>query len=226
MKNKLELILRQCKELHNSSLGYFNAEIVSGREAVLAAGIPVELVASLMDLLANPLLGIIEKKADNHYQLKHTAPRAVQVLEKLSSLFTDAPATIEDNSKLKTKYFKWETDGKQITAWARREKPYNHSFPVTHLLKIMDAASQLLSTEEKLSKKLLEERLEGKELEEGKVFTSDKQDYKVRIGLGILEMEGFIYWEADKPAGYRLNPEKNIAQLDAWTKQTFGEKIH
>jgi hypothetical protein len=59
--------------------------------------------------------------------------------------------------------------------------------------------------------------LEGHDLVKGRPYKGKAEEYKVRMALGILEVENLIKWTGSKrPIEYKLN--SSIDKLRDWSK--------
>jgi hypothetical protein len=120
------------------------------------------------------------------------------------------PVTIEAKKpkperKTGSKYFRWYTSGYSVIAEARKEKPYKHHCPIEHFQTIIQTIIKAYSTNNLVNVDMIYSMLEDVGLAPDRPFKGRPEDYKIRMALGILEIEGLIKWTGSKrPIEYKL----------------------
>ena len=120
--------------------------------------------------------------------------------------------------KLGSKYFAWELSGHSVVAEARKEKPYKHHCPIEHFKTVLEMIVEAFNRQNIISVDVIFSMLEGQELASHRPFKGKAEDYKIRMTLGILEIEGLIKWTGSKrPIEYKL--QGTIEDIEKWFRK-------
>ena len=76
-----------------------------------------------------------------------------------------------------------------VVALGNKVNPYTHYCPTEHFLKIISLIVESYQTQNVISAETIFSLLEGKDLVPNRPFKGRAEDYKIRMALGILEME-------------------------------------
>ena len=127
---------------------------------------------------------------------------------------------VEKDTESGTKYYSWEHKGQSIAASARREKPYVHYCPIDHFSVIFKSIGEALQNNSLISVATIFSDLENIGLAPGRPFKGRAEDYKIRMILGILEVEGLLKWTGSKsPIEYVTN--KTPEDFSNWYKSNI-----
>jgi hypothetical protein len=121
---------------------------------------------------------------------------------------------------LGTKYYQWQVQDSSIIATARQENPYEHYCPADHFKTILSKIVEAFEQQNIINNDTIFQLLVDKELSPNRVFKGKAEKYKIRLTLGIIELEGLLKWTGSlRPIEYTL--DKPIADLKKW----IAEKI-
>ncbi len=228
---KFKIIIEEIEKLQNTNLGYFTFESIAGREKIQDLEIELEDIESIIQLLKIPFINAIseidknkfvftlEKKdlSNTFYQISLLIGEKVVVpIEKQPDKEKiEIETIVKEERTLGTKYFKWQKRGNSIFATAREQNPYEHSCPVEHFKTIMDKILLAFENQNVINNDTIFQLLKGQELSPNRIFKGKNEEYKIRMILGILELEGFIKWTGSlRPIEYTR--EKPIEELNKW----------
>lgn len=215
-------------------LGYFTFDSLAGREKIENLEIDPKDIEYIISLLRLPFINGVKEIENNKYVLAINIRDIANIFRQISSLLAEPEETIPIQPPEKllkpekeviekragSKYYAWTTSGQSIVAEARKEKPYKHHCPIEHFETILGVIKKAYKTQDIVSTDLIFSMLEGKEIAPNRIFKGKPEDYKIRMVLGILEIEGLIKWTGSKrPIEYKL--EVSLQQIDKW----YQEKI-
>ena len=228
---KFKIIIEEIEKLQNTNLGYFTFESIAGREKIQELEIELEDIESIIQLLKIPFINAITEIDKNKFvftlekkDLSNTFYQiSLLIGKKIVATTTEQPdkekIKVETEEKeertLGTKYFKWQKRGNSIFATAREENPYEHSCPVDHFKTIMDKLIIAFENQNVINNDTVFQLLKDQELSPNRIFKGKAEEYKIRLILGVLELEGFIKWTGSlRPIEY--TQEKSIEELNKW----------
>jgi len=230
-----KIIIEEIEKLQNTSLGYFTFESIAGREKIQELEIELEDIKNIIQLLKIPFINAITEIDNNKFvltlgkkDLSNTFYQISLVLEKKSEISTEKElfeksGKSEVDEKLGTKYFKWEKRGNSIVASARKEKPYEHICPIEHFNTIVSKIIDAFQSYKVINNDTIFNLLRNQELSPNRIFKGKAEEYKIRLALGILELEGFIKWTGSlRPIEYTL--EKSIEELIKWKEEYIDKQ--
>lgn len=226
---KFKTIIEEIEKLQNIRLGYFTFESLAGREKIQELEIELEDIEHVIQLLKIPFINAIKEIEPNKFvftlekkDLSNTFFQiSLLVGEKKSVLTTtetkEKEVVIEETKErvLGTKYFQWQIQDSSIIATARQENPYEHYCPTDHFKTILSKILEAFEQQNIINNDTIFQLLVDKELSSNRVFKGKAEEYKIRLTLGILELEGLLKWTGSlRPIEYTL--EKPITELKMW----------
>lgn len=228
---KFKIIIEEIEKLQNTSLGYFTFESIAGREKIQDLEIELDDIENIIQLLKIPFINAITEIGDNKYVFtlgtKDLSNTFYQIslligeemlsksVEQIDNKIELIETEVKGERTLGTKYFQWQKRGNSIFATAKEENPYEHSCPIEHFNTIMIKIISAFNNQNVINNDTIFQLLNGQELSPNRVFKGKAEEYKIRLILGILELEGFIKWTGSlRPIEYTL--EKNIEELTKW----------
>ena len=108
--------------------------------------------------------------------------------------------------KLVSKYFEWNIRGHSVVAIAKKDNPYEQYCPIVHFHIILEKIIEAFKSQNVINTYLIFSMLEGQNLSSDRPFKGKAEEYKIRMALGILEIEELIKWTGSKrPIEYKLN---------------------
>lgn len=232
--DNLQIIINEMEALQDR-LGYFTFDSLAGREKLEELEIEPQDVENIINLLRLPFINAITSinELDRRYILALTKRELSNMFLTISNLILDKNELIEplDNTvdknekrnnkeELATKYFEWSIDpkGNSIVANARVENPYVHYCPVEHFNSIIEKTFEAFETNNVVNVEIISRLLKDKEISQGRIYKGNAEIYKIRLVLGILEIEGCIKWTGSKrPIEYKLKNEK--AEILKWKQK-------
>ncbi|MBD0333801.1 MAG: hypothetical protein ICV66_14235, partial [Chitinophagaceae bacterium] len=209
---KFKTIIEEIEKLQNTRLGYFTFESLAGREKIQELEIELEDISNIIQLLKIPFINAISEIEKNKFvftlekkDLSNTFFQISQLISGKTAL-TLIPAKEDevktpvsptpsdddtDERLLGTKYFKWQIRGNSLFATAREENPYEHSCPLEHFSTIISKIIQAFENQNVISNDVIYQSLVDQELSPNRVFKGKAEEYKIRMILGVLELQGF-----------------------------------
>jgi len=235
---KFKTIIEEIEKLQNTRLGYFTFESLAGREKIQELEIELEDIEHVIQLLKIPFINAIKEIEPNKFvftlekkDLSNTFFQiSLLVGEKKAVLTTtetkEKEVVIEETDETKervlgTKYFQWRIQDSSIIAIAREENPYEHYCPIDHFKTILSKIIEAFEQQNIINNDTIFQLLVNQELSSNRIFKGKAEEYKIRLTLGILELEGLLKWTGSlRPIEYTL--DKPIAELKKW----ITEKIN
>ena len=230
-RNLLEqfrVIIEEMQSLQDR-LGYFTFDSLAGREKIEELEIEPEDIEYIIRLLKLPFVNGVKEISENRYILTIKIKDIANIFQQISNLLVrpeekkEIPFTpvleIEEEliseRRFGSKYFKWYIKGHSIIAMARKENPYEHYCPIIHFEAILKKIIEGFKSQNLINTDLIFSMLEGQNLSPGRSFKGKPEEYKIRMTLGILEIEGLIKWTGSKrPIEYKLNVL--IEKINEW----------
>lgn len=230
-RNLLEqfrIIIEEMRFLQDR-LGYFTFDSLAGREKIEELEIDPSDVEYIIRLLKLPFINGIKETLDNKYILTITIKDIANIFRQISDLLigsntkeeiipfvvTRKPAKPPQEKIYGSKYFEWYKKGHSIVAKARKGNPYEHFCPKDHLRTIIDRIIIAFQNHNVINTDLIISSLEGHDLMADRPYKGKAEEYKIRMALGILEIENLIKWTGSKrPIEYKLNAP--IEKLKGW----------
>jgi hypothetical protein len=219
---QFQIIIEEMQALQDR-LGYFTFDSLAGREKIEELDIDPKDIDYIISLLRLPFInGIVEKETSKFIlalNIKDIANIFLQISRLLYHPIDDREEIIAPSSQIPTeriegvskkrktgsKYFKWYIRNQSIVAEARVEKPYKHHCPIEHFDAILNSIIEAFQISDIVSADVIFSMLEGHNLAENRAFKGKPEDYKIRMALGILEIEGMTKWTGSKrPIEYTL----------------------
>jgi hypothetical protein len=231
------IIINEMQALQDR-LGYFTFESLAGREKIEDLEIELSDVKETIELLKLPFLNAIHEVSNSQYILVSNQSNLSNIFIQLSTALLSKTAideeealnlipgkasteiSITDKEKSGTKYYQWEHREQSIAAYARRERPYVHHCPLEHFKVIFSSIVSRLSDNPLINVSTIFKDLETNGFSPDRPFKGRAEDYKIRMILGILEIENLLKWTGSKsPIEYSAN--KSIDEFSKW----FSENI-
>jgi len=231
-RNLLEqfrVIVEEMQSLQDR-LGYFTLDSLAGREKIEGLEIEVEDIEYIIRLFKLPFINGIKEISENRYILTIKIKDIANIFQQISNLLVKAEeeplpiaiCEIEEEAppekKRGSKYFKWYVKRNSIVAKARKDAPYEHYCPIAHFKTILEKIMEGFEDHDLISTDLIFSLLEGTNLSPSRPFKGKPEEYKIRLALGILEIEGLVKWTGSKrPIEYKLNVP--IERIKQWTRR-------
>lgn len=235
---KFKTIIEEIEKLQNTRLGYFTFESLAGREKIQELEIELEDIENIIQLLKIPFINAITEIDKNQFvftlekkdlsntffqisQLINAKPVTATVkMELVEQTKIDTTSTDETEERtVGTKYYKWQIRGTSLFATAREENPYEHSCPIDHFNSIMSKIIEAFKAQNVINNDTIFQLLENQELSPNRIFKGKAEEYKIRMILGVLELEGFTKWTGSlRPIEYTL--DKPLDEVIKWSKET------
>jgi DNA-directed RNA polymerase delta subunit len=237
-RNLLEhfrVIIEEMQALQDR-LGYFTFDSLAGRERLEELEIEPKDIDYIIELLMLPFVNGVQEISAGRYILAIRIKDIANIFNQISELLAGAedkeeiieimPAAekvekaeeVEPERKLGSKYFRWYKSGHSIVAEARKENPYKHHCPIEHFKTILEMIVNAFDHQNIVSVDVIFSKLEGRELAPNRSFKGKAEDYKIRMTLGILEIEELIKWTgAKRPIEYKLNVP--LGEINVWLRQ-------
>jgi hypothetical protein len=208
-------------------LGYFTFDSLAGRERIEELDINPKDIEYIISLLMLPFVNGIKEITPEKYILAIRIRDISNIFHQISNLLVEPELeeTLEEIpvseplekapeqkevSKYASKYFRWYRSGNSIVAEARPDNPYKHHCPVEHFKTILDIISEAFNLQNIVYVDAIMELLKDRDLSPNRPFKGRTEDYKIRMTLGILEIEEIIKWTGSKrPIEYILKVEPN-----------------
>ena len=208
-------------------LGYFTFDSLAGRDKIEQLEIAPEDIEYIINLLELPFINGVKQIFENKYILTirindisnifyHISKLLTQYVEKESrEELEHFEEKLQSERKLGSKYFEWYRKDQSVVAVARKDNPYEHFCPLTHFKTIIDNIVDYFKNHNLVNTEAIISKLKDQELSSGRPFKGKPEEYKIRMALGILEIEKLLKWTGSKrPIEYKLN--KSIDQLINW----------
>lgn len=232
---RFRVIIEEMQSLQDR-LGYFTFDSLAGRERIEELEIEPEDIRHIISLLSLPFINGVKEISENKYILTIGIKDISCIFRQLSSFLMasrqkeeilpgasvaakeqEAPAT-----KLGSKYFRWYLKGHSVVATARKDKPYEHYCPVNHFQSIARTVAEAFKAQNVVNTDLIFSMLEGRNLSPGRPFKGKTEEYKIRMVLGVLELERLIQWTGSKsPVEYKLNVP--VSRIEEWVQTNLGQ---
>jgi|APHot6391423213_1040247.scaffolds.fasta_scaffold03745_3 hypothetical protein len=241
---KFKTIIEEIEKLQNTRLGYFTFESLAGREKIQELEIELEDIENIIQLLRIPFINAISEIDKNKFvftlekrDLSNTFFQISQLISSrplitttkvISEEPTDTKTDVEQIDEIEertigTKYYKWTIRGTSLFATAREENPYEHSCPVDHFKTIMSKIIEAFENQNVINNDIIYQALVDQELSPNRVFKGKAEEYKIRMILGVLELEGLTKWTGSlRPIEYTL--DKPLTDLIKWSNETADKK--
>lgn len=239
-RNLLEqfrIIIEEMQSLQDR-LGYFTYESLAGREKIEELEINSDDIDYIIRLLKLPFINGVKEIEENKYILTMKIKDIANIFYQISDLLTGSrekeevlahyPPKSEKlilaEKELGSKYFRWEKRGNSVVAMARMENPYEHYCPIAHFHTILQVIINAFKTHDIINTDLIFSMLKGKNLAPNRPFKGKPEEYKIRMVLGILELEGLIKWTGSKrPIEYTLNG--TLDDLLIWINKNMRDRL-
>jgi hypothetical protein len=237
---KFKAIIEEIEKLQNTRLGYFTFESLAGREKIQELEIELEEIESIIQLLRIPFINAISEIDNHKFVFTLVKKDLSNTFHQISALIGDgimknvAKDVSETKNKilledvmlertLGTKYFKWQFQDSSIIASARADNPYEHYCPIDHFKTIILKIIEAFSNQNIINNDIVFQLLMNQELSPNRIFKGKSEEYKIRLTLGILELEGFIKWTgSQRPIEYTL--ERSLEEIKKWKKEKIDYK--
>jgi ubiquinone biosynthesis protein Coq4 len=241
---KFKTIIEEIEKLQNTRLGYFTFESLAGREKIQELEIELEDIENIIQLLRIPFINAISEIDKNKFvftlekrDLSNTFFQISQLISSrplatttkvITEEPTDTKIDVEQIDEIEertvgTKYYKWTIRGTSLFATAREENPYEHSCPVDHFKTIISKIIEAFENQNVINNDIIYQALVDQELSPNRVFKGKAEEYKIRMILGVLELEGFTKWTGSlRPIEYTL--DKPLTDLIKWSNETADKK--
>lgn len=230
---KFKTIIEEIEKLQNTRLGYFTFESLVGREKIQELEIELEDIEHVIQLLKIPFINAIKEIETNKFVFTLEKKDLSNTFFQISLLVGEKKAVVttisdtkekevvieEQNDRkervLGTKYYQWQVQDSSIIATARQENPYEHYCPTDHFKTILSKIVEAFEQQNIINNDTIFQLLIDKEISPNRVFKGKAEEYKIRLSLGILELEGLLKWTGSlRPIEYTL--DKPITELKKW----------
>ena len=229
---KFKIILDEMMKLQDAH-GFFNLDRLCGR--LLEYEIDEDTLRNIIELLKIPFINSIKEIGENKYILVNSTENIANLFKQISKelmgikikeapIEKEIPEKIKKEKKLGTKYFGWKIKGDSIVAKARKENPYEHYCPLSHSIKIFETIKTSFEEMDIINAELIHKKLLENDLDINRKYKGKAEEYKIRVMLGILELEGLLGWTGSKrPIGYKLNVP--IKEIGEWVRGNIKKKV-
>jgi ubiquinone biosynthesis protein Coq4 len=236
---KFKTIIEEIEKLQNTRLGYFTFESLAGREKIQELEIELEDIENIIQLLRIPFINAISEVDKNKFvftlEKRDLSNTFFQISQLISGkpLATTTKVISEEQTPTKvdveqiddieertvgTKYYKWTIRGTSLFATAREENPYEHSCPVDHFKTIISKIIEAFQNQNVINNDIIYQSLVDQQLSPNRLFKGKAEEYKIRMIIGVLELEGFTKWTGSlRPIEYTL--DKPIINLIKWSQE-------
>lgn len=236
-RNLLEqfrVIIEEMQSIQDGSIGYFTFESLLAREKIEELEVDPKDIEYIIKLLKLPFINGVKEISENRYILTIKIKDIANIFQQISNLLVrpeekkelpsiSVPVTKEKpapEKKFGSKYFKWYIKKHSIVAMARKDKPYEHYCPTNHFQTILKKIIKRFKSQNLINTDLIVSALGGQNLSPDRPFKGKPEEYKIRMTLGILEIEGLIKWTGSKrPIEYKLNVP--IEKIDEWIRKNI-----
>ncbi|KKL92312.1 hypothetical protein LCGC14_1885950 [marine sediment metagenome] len=226
---KLKVIIEEMNFLQ-SLFEYFTIESLAARPRIIDLEIEIEELQDIINLFNLPFINVVETLPNNMSQYINTVKikDISNIFSQISNLLIEADTgeqTPPPSSEQETgySYFREEIKNQSVILYAREENPYKHFCPLIHFKKILDLILDYLRDNTVINRDNIINVLDGTELAPGRPFRGKRSEgYKIKMGLGLLEMKGFIVWTGSRrPIEFTLT--EAIEKLETWI-HNFGSE--
>jgi len=230
---RFRIIIEEMQSLQDR-LGYFTFDSLAGREKVEELEIEPQDIEYIIRLLKLPFVNGVKEISENRYILTIKIKDIANIFHQISNLLINiegegglpslpVPEIKEKpalEKKFGSKYFKWGIKGHSVVAMARKDNPYEHYCPIAHFQTILNKIIEAFKSQNIINTDLIFSMLKGQDLSPDRPFKGKAEEYKIRMTLGILEIEGLIKWTGSKrPIEYKLNAP--IEKIDEWIRRNI-----
>ena len=231
---QFKVIIEEMQSIQDGSIGYFTLESLLARKRIEELEVNPEDVDYIIKLLKLPFINGVKEISENRYILTIKIKDVANIFQQISNLLvrpgekekippTPVPEIREKprlEKKFGSKYFKWYMKGHSVVAIARKDNPYEHYCPIIHVQTILKKIIKGFKSQNLINTDLIFSILEGQSLSPDRSFKGKPEEYKIRMTLGILEIEGLIMWTGSKrPIEYKLNVP--IEKIDEWIRENI-----
>jgi hypothetical protein len=232
---QFKVIIEEMQSLQDR-LGYFTFDSLAGREKIEELEIDPDDIKYIISLLKLPFINGLKEISENRYILTIKIKDIANIFRQISNLLAKAeekeelvtisPKDVEEKTlaekKFGSKYFEWFIKGHSVVAKARKDNPYEHYCPEDHFKTIFKEIIEGFKNQNLINTDLIFSMLQGKNLSSDRPFKGKPEEYKIRMTLGILELEGLIKWTGSKrPIEYKLNVP--IEKFEEWILKNTGQ---
>ena len=233
---QLKVIIEEMQSLQDR-LGYFTFDSLAGREKIEDLEIEPKDIDYIISLLKLPFINGVKDISENKYILTIKIKDMANIFRQISNLLVGPEEKKEilptpipkvekkprPERKFGSKYFKWFMRGHSVVAQARKENPYEHYCPIDHFQTILEKIIEGFRSQNLINTDLVFSMLERQNLSSDRPFKGKTEDYKIRMTLGILEIEGLIKWTGSKrPIEYKLND--TTENINKWVRKSLGKE--
>lgn len=231
-RNLLEqfrIIVEEMQSLQDR-LGYFTLDSLAGREKIEGLEMEVEDIEYIIRLFKLPFINGIKEISENRYILTIKIKDIANIFQQISNLLVKPeeeplPISVREieervapEREFGSRYFKWYIKGDSIVAKARKGAPYEHYCPIDHFRTILEKIIEGFKSHDPIRADLVFSLLEGRNLSPDRPFKGKPEEYKIRLALGVLEIEQLVKWTGSKrPIEYKLNVP--IETINQWTRR-------
>lgn len=229
--SKFKIVLEEMNNLQDA-LGFFNLDRLCGR--LIDHEIDEDTLKSMIELLKIPFINSIKDLGEDKFILVNSIENIANLFKQISKellgikieevpIEKEIPIQIQKEKKLGTKYFEWYIKGDSIVAKARKENPYEHYCPITHAIKIFKTIETSFRERDIVNAELIHQKLLGNELDTNRKYKGKAEEYKIRVMISILELEGLVGWTGSKrPIEYKLNVP--VEKIDEWVHKNIKKR--
>jgi len=235
---QFRIIIEQMQFLQDK-LGYFTLDSVAGREKIVELDIERNGIEEIIDLLRFQFINGVKEISENKYILTIKMEDLANIFRQISILLVKSeetkkelppipPPEVEAKSASEKKYgsriFRWYIKEHSVVAVARQNDPYEHYCPIYHFRTILEKLIEAFKSQNVINTDLIFSMLEGKNLAADRPFKGKAEEYKIRMVLGVLEVEDLIKWTGSKsPIEYKLND--SVERLYEWVREKIEKAI-
>jgi hypothetical protein len=235
---QFRIIIEEMQSLQDR-LGYFTFDSLAGREKMEELEVSPEDIDYIIKLLCLPFVNGIKEIDQNKFVLTIRKKEMANIFREFSYLLednsspdevilsaSDLPSAndiaqpIVKQRKTGSRYFEWQIRGTSVVASARKENPYDHHCPIQHFKTILNIIIKCFNDHNVVNADMISTELTGLELAPGRLFKGNPEVYKIRMTLGVLEIDDILTWTGSKrPIEYKLNVSKN--EFLQWIKSNL-----
>jgi len=230
---QFKVIIQEMQSLQDR-LGYFTFDSLAGREKIEQLEIEPKDIEYIISLLKLPFINGVKQLSENKYILTIKIKDIANIFQQISNFLVRPEEkeellptpTIEveeipsSERKFGSKYFDWNIKGHSVIAIARKDNPYEHYCPINHFQTILETIIEGFKSQNLINTDLIFSMLLGHVLSPDRPFKGKPEEYKIRMTLGILEIEGLIKWTGSKrPIEYKLDVP--VVKMEEWIRKNI-----
>lgn len=233
LKN-IKNILGEMYKIQNEK-GYFTYKKLKNRDEIKELHISKKDFEYIVKLLQIPFVNGIKKIKNKGYVLTLRKENVAEIFSHISGKLNGYGKTEELNEvarkkmgkktmdKPATEYHRWKINGESVIAFKGNNVESQDTCPVEHFKNIIKKIILSFNDYNVVDSDIIYSFLRDEKLGNNRPFRWQDDKYKIRMTLGILELERIIKWTgATMPVQYKLNVP--LKELVEWTRKTIFSK--